>query len=193
MYTNYYGEKFNINSSNYSILSTDSKPYDMVINPFDLNTSKNYPYEDEGKNKSCFLEIETEFENILLIFKTDVEPSLAELYEPYYNQYTDGYDVSYNFDLMNNDKQLVVMYGTSIMMLDINNFNVLKFISSDKIKDYGINLFNKDNYYIVEDYYHNFIFFDNNLNEIVDNNDIIKKMKIELIEESKKKYGISYL
>ena len=81
MYTNDFGEKFFVNYSSYDILTTDSKKYDRVINPFDLNITKNNPYNDEEKNKSCFLGIEREDEKVLLIFKTKEIPNFDEMFE----------------------------------------------------------------------------------------------------------------
>lgn len=189
MYKNNYGEDVFVNHSNYDIKTTDYKHFDKIINPFDLNTSLNYPYKDEVKNSVCFLEIQTEFENILVMFKYNEFPMLDLLYEPYYDLDTDDYIVSYNFDLLNSDNQLVLMFGSSIIILDMDTYNVIKFKYSNKIKDFGINIFYRNGYYIVEDYYHSFIFFNDDLNEIEEENDIIKNIKMELIEESKKSYG----
>lgn len=189
MYKNNYGEDVIVNHSNYDIKTTDYKHFDKIINPFDLNTSLNYPYKDEVKNSVCFLEMQTEFENILVMFKYNEFPMLDLLYEPYYDLDTDDYIVSYNFDLLNSDNQLVLMFGSSIIILDMDTYNVIKFKYSNKIKDFGINIFYRNGYYIVEDYYHSFIFFNDDLNEVEEENDIIKNIKMELIEESKKRYG----
>ena len=114
---------------------------------------------------------------------------LELLYEPYYDIDTGNYNVFYNFDLLNSDNQLVLMFGSSIIILDMDTYNVIKFKYSNKIKDFGINIFYRNGYYIVEDYYHNFIFFNDDLNEVEEENDIIKNIKMELIELSKKRYG----
>lgn len=189
MYKNNYGADVIVSHSNYDIKTTDCKHFDKIINPFDLNTSLNYPYKDEVKNSVCFLEMQTEFENILVMFKYNEFPMLELLYEPYYDIDTGDYNVFYNFDLLNSDNQLVLMFGSSIIILDMDTYNVIKFKYSNKIKDFGINIFYRNGYYIVEDYYHNFIFFNDDLNEVEEENDIIKNIKMELIEESKKRYG----
>ena len=176
-YKNSYGEEFTVNHSEFNIFTTDNKKFDRVINSFDLNLSINYPHNNEDKNKSCFLEIETENESILVTFKTSVEPSFDEMYEPYYNYETNSYDVSYTFDLINNKNQLVLMYGTSIIILDIDTFKVLNFSSSNNINNYGINLYYKNNIYIVEDILHKFSCYDDNLNILSENEDAIKVFK----------------
>lgn len=78
MYTNDLGERIVIDYSIYNILTTVSKLYDKIVNPFDLNISKNNPYNDEEKNNSCFLELKTEYQNILLIFKTKEIPKIVK-------------------------------------------------------------------------------------------------------------------
>lgn len=177
-YKNSYCEEFTVNSSEFNILTIDNKNFDRIINPFDLNLSKNFPYDDEDKNNSCFLEIETEFENILVVFKTNELLSLEEMLYPYFNYDTYSYDVNFTnfaFNLINNKNQLVLMYGTSIIILDIDTFEVLNYCSSDNIKNYGINIFYKNNIYIVEDIFHNFTFFDEDLNVLSEDNEIVKK------------------
>ena len=98
-YKNNYGEEIFVEYSDYNILTTDNKSYDKIINPFDLNLSKDYPYNDNEKNKSCFLELDFAGDKILLVFKTDELPSFDELYEMYYNYITDTYDIEYTIDL----------------------------------------------------------------------------------------------
>ncbi|MBE6147475.1 MAG: hypothetical protein E7168_03985 [Firmicutes bacterium] len=71
-----------------------------------------------------------------------------------------------NIDLINKDNQLVLMYGISIIILDINTFEVLKYTSSDSIKRYGIKLSYENDMYIVKDIEDNLTFFDKDLNEI---------------------------
>ena len=66
--------------------------------------------------------MKSEYQNILLIFKTKEIPNFDEMFELYYNHKTDSYDVTYYHDLINKDNQLVVMHGTSIIVLDINKF-----------------------------------------------------------------------
>ena len=146
MYTNDFGEKFFVNCSSYDILTTDSKKYDRVINPFDLNITKNNPYNDEEKNKSCFLGIESKNEKVLLIFKTKEIPNFDEMFELYYNYNTDSYDITYNHDYLNKDNQLVVAYGTSIIILDINTYKVINYVSSEAIDRYAINIFYRENF-----------------------------------------------
>ena len=99
------------------------------------------------------------------------------MYEPYYNYITDGYDIGYEFDLINDKNQLVIMYGTSIIILDIDTFEVLNYGSFDGIKNYGINIFHENNIYIVEDILHNFSYFDENLNVLSEDNGIVKTFK----------------
>ena len=192
VYKNAYGEEIKVNLSSYDILTTDNSGYDLsnirIINPFDLNITKDNPYKNEEKNKSCFLEIETETEKILLIFKTNEIPSFAEMYELYYNYKTDSYDVSYNHCLINKNNQLVVMYGNSIIILNINTLDVIKYGTSDKINCYGINIFEIDNYYIVEDIKHKFTIFDCDLSIIDNHSDELKKIIDKLKDKSKNKY-----
>ena len=67
-YKNNFDEEFTVNYSDFNILTTDNKKFDKIINPFALNLSKNFPYNDDDKNNSCFLEIEMGNENILVVF-----------------------------------------------------------------------------------------------------------------------------
>ena len=172
MYTNDYGEKILIDISEHDLLSTDTKAYSeitKIINPFDLNITKNNPYNDEEKNKSCFLSIETEFDNILVILKTDKIPNINQYYDMYYDYINDCFPnlVSngiLNFHLLNDDNQLVLMYGTSIIILDINTFEVLKYVSSSSIKNFGIKLTYENGIYSVKDETDNLTYFDKNLN-----------------------------
>ena len=175
-YENKFGEKVIVSQSDYTLDSVDTISYNeitKVINPFDLNITRNNPYLDDEKNKSCFLNIKTVDENILVIFKTDYIPDFISYYESVYDYINDEYPNLFgmgvlNFDLLNDDNQLVLMYGTSIIILDVDTFEVLKYTSSDKIRNFGIKLSCKNNGYIVEDDEHNFICFDKNLNVIND-------------------------
>ena len=197
MFENDYGEKFNINEFyfGYSLMTTDRPVFDRIINPFDMNTSFNYPYEDDNKNDCCFLPIVTAHEEILLIFKTKIQPSYYDLFDTYddyhniYNSYiNDSYPIAYTTSLINKDNQLVVMNGISIMILDINTFDVINYCYSNNINEYGINLFYIDEYYIVEDIHHKFIFFDKDLKEVEKLNLRMKNIKRKLEKKSKKKY-----
>jgi len=175
MYTNDFGEKIQINISEHNILTVDTKEYKeitKIINPFDLNITKNNPYEDEEKNNSCFLSIDTDYEHILVVLKTEINPhNFIYYFEEYYNHKTDSYPDLFkegilNIDLINDDNQLVLMYGTSIIILDINTFEVINYTSSNKIKNFGIKLTYNNNIYSVEDDEHNITKFDKDLNEL---------------------------
>lgn len=172
MYTNDYGEKIKVNLSDHNLLTTDTKTYGeitKVINPFDLNITKNNPYNEEEKNKSCFLEIETNFEKILVVFKTEEDPNnFYDYFEPLFDgEYPDLFGKGIlNVDLINNNNELVLMYGTSIIILDINTFKVIKYVSSNNIKNYGIKLSYENDTYIVKDDTENKTKFDENLNQI---------------------------
>jgi len=174
MYTNDYGEKVKVYISDHELNTTDNPSYvkiTKIINPFDLNITKNNPYEIEEKNNSCFLEIETEYEHILVVLKKDQEPDIHSYYELAYDHINDTYPdlISQgvlNFDLLNNYNELVLMYGISIIILDINTFKVLKYTSSENIKNFGIKLSYKNNIYIVEDDTNNLTYFDKDLNII---------------------------
>ena len=172
MYTNDYNEKITVGMSDYQLSSTDTKTYGEmtnIINPFDLNITQNNPYNDEEKNKSCFLEIQTEFEKKLVVFKTKENPNnFDELFEL---QYNDGYpdlfgNGTLNISLINNNNELVLMYGTSIIILDINTFEVLKYTSSNNINKYGIKISLENNTYIVKDVEDKITKFDLELKEI---------------------------
>ena len=190
MFENDYGEKFNITDFyfGYNIESTDNDTFHRVINPFDMNISLNYPYNNNNKNKCCYLVIDNDYESILLIFKTKTKPNFNDLFEIYYDDKSDSYPITYTTSLINDKNQLVVMNGISIMILDINTFDVIKCTYSEDIKDYGINLFYIDGYYIVEDIHHKFIFFDKDLKEIEKLNLRMKNIKRKLEKESRKKY-----
>lgn len=174
MYTKSYGEKFNIYVSEYNLQTTDTKAYGEVtriVNPFDLNITFNNPYCDEEKNKCAFLEIKTEYEKILVVFKTMENPWLDYYYEDYYDYITDSYPDLFkegvlNFDLINDDNQLVLMYGTSIIILDIDTFEVIKYTTSNSIVNFGIKLSYENNVYKVLDDKNNITCFDKDLNEI---------------------------
>lgn len=58
------------------------------------------------------------------------------------------------------------MYGTSIIILDIDTFKVSKYTSSSSIKRFGIKLSYKNDTYIVEDDKNNLTYFDKELNII---------------------------
>ena len=63
MYKNDYGETIFVDFTEHNLSTTDTKTYGeitKVMNPFDLNITKNYPYVEEEKNKCCFLEIKTD-------------------------------------------------------------------------------------------------------------------------------------
>ena len=53
--------------------------------------------------------------------------------------------------MINNNNELVLMYGTSIIILDINTFEVIKYVSSNNIRNYGIKLSYENDTYIVKD------------------------------------------
>lgn len=59
------------------------------------------------------------------------------------------------------------MYGTSIIILDINTLDVIKYVSSDNIKGYGIKLSYENGIYSVEDSEECITRFDANLNELI--------------------------
>lgn len=175
MYKNDLGEKVIIRISGHNILTTDTVAYGKItkiINPFDLNLTKNNPYNDEEKNKSCYLEIETDSETMLVILKTEKDPKgFDEEFEMNVNldgDYPDLFkDGTLNIDLLNKNNELVLMYGTSIIILDINTFEVIKYTSSTNIKRYGIKLSYENDIYFVKDSEENIIKFDENLNEII--------------------------
>ena len=172
MYENDFGEKVYINMSDHKLSTTDTKDYGeitKIINPFDLNITKNNPYNQEEKNKCCFLEITTDFEKILVIFKTEEDPNnFYDYFEPLFDgEYQDLFgNGTLNIHLINNNKELVLMYGTSIIILDINTFKVLKYVSSNNIKQYGIKLSYENNTYIVKDNAEKITKFDENLNQL---------------------------
>lgn len=163
-HVNNFGKEFAVDFGIYDVNTTDdNKKFDRIINPFDLNIKRDYPYKDEEKNKTCFLEIECDNENILVIFKADIIPSFAELYEPYIIFLDDGYidyDITYNFSVINEKNQLVVVSGISYIILDIDGFNVTSYGILDNVNGYVINLYYKDNCYIVEEYNHLFSVYD---------------------------------
>ena len=173
MCTNDYGEKVKINLSEHNLTTTDTKAYGeitKIINPFDLNITKNNPYNNEDKNKSCFLEIVTDYEKLLVVFKTEEDPNnFYDYFEPLFDgEYPDLFgDGTLNTDLVNNDNELVLMYGTSIIILDINTFELIKYASSNNIKQYGIKLSYESDVYIVKDNEGCITKFDKNLNEII--------------------------
>ena len=174
MYENSYGEIVKVDVSSYSLSSVDTKTYgeiNKIINPFDLNITKNNPYKIDDKNKCCFLEITTELERILVILKTDEIPNFTYYYELSYDHINDKYPDLFaegilNFSLTNNDNQLVLMYGISIIILDIDTFEVIKYNSTDKIKKFGIKLTYENNIYNVKDELNNITKFDKDLNVI---------------------------
>ena len=172
MYTNDYGEKIKVYISDHNLSTTDTKIYSeitKIINPFDLNITKNNPYNQEEKNKSCFLEITTDFEKILVVLKAEKDPNnFYNYFEPLFDEkYPDLFsNGTLNIDLINKDNQLVLMYGTSIIILDINTFEVIKYMSSNNIKNFGIKLSYENDRYIVKDDTGNIIKFDKNLNQI---------------------------
>ena len=174
MYTNDFGEIIIVSRSEHNLNTTDTNAYGNVtkiINPFDLNITKDNPYKDEEKNKSCFLLIEHLDSNILVVLKTDEVPDIDYYYDINYDTKNDRYpdlisEGILNFDLLNKDNQLVLMYGTSIIILDINNFEVIKYVSSSNIKKFGIKLSYKNDIYIVKDDEENLTYFDENLNII---------------------------
>lgn len=190
MFENDFGEKFYVYDFNfgYNIKTSDNPVFDRIINPFEMNTSFNYPYEEDSKNDCCYMGIDTDNESFLLIFKTKLKPSYDDLYEIYYDSDTDSYPITYTVSLKNNKGQLVVMNGISIMILNINNFDVIDYTYSNSINDYGINLFYIDGYYIVEDIHHKFTFFDERLKEKKILNLKMMKIRTELEKESRKKY-----
>lgn len=173
MYVNDFGENIKINLSEHKLLTTDTKSYSeitKIINPFNLNVTKNHPYNQEEKNKSCFLEIITAFEKILVVFKTEEDPNnFFDYFEPLFDgEYPDLFgNGTLNIDLINNKNELVLMYGTSIIILNINTFEVLKYITSNNIKQYGIKLSYENDIYIVKDNEGGITKFDKNLNEII--------------------------
>lgn len=180
IFENDFGEEIKVNLSSYNILTTDNCGYDLsnirIINPFDLNITKDNPYIDMEKNISCFVDINLPFEKILLICKTKSVPNHDDMYEIYYDYINDKYNKNYNSSLVSKNNQLVILGGTSIIVFDINNFEVINYISSDNINSYGVNIFEIDNYYVVEDIENKFTIFDKKLNVIVDYDmDIIKK------------------
>ena len=146
MYINNFGESVKIKLSEHKLSTTATKFYGeitKIINPFNLNITKNNPYHQEEKNKSCFLEIITDFEKILVVFKTDEDPNnFYDYFESLFDgEYPDLFgNGTLNIDLINNNNELVLMYGTSIIILDINTFEVIKYESSNNIKHYGIKL-----------------------------------------------------
>ena len=154
-HVNNFGKEFAVDFGIYDVNTTDdNKIFDRIINPFDLNIKRDYPYKDEEKNKTCFLEIECDNENILVIFKADIIPSFAELYEPYIIFLDDGYidyDITYNFSVINEKNQLVVASGISYIILDSNSFDVIRYGVFDGLNGYLVNLFYKEGNYIVED------------------------------------------
>jgi len=174
MYTNDYWETISIFFTEHNLSTTDTKSYgeiNKVINPFDLNITKNYPYVEEEKNECCFLEIKTDYESVLVVFKSKEDPEgfyiLFEERGDGFGWYPDLFKEGVlNIDLINKDNQLVLMYGISIIILDINTFEVLKYTSSDSIKRYGIKLSYENDMYIVKDIEDNLTFFDKDLNEI---------------------------
>lgn len=188
MYKNDFGEKIFISYSNYNMSTTDNKNYDKIINPFDLNVTKNNPYTDVEKNKCCFYDIDLPYEKILLICQTKEVPNFDDMYEIYYDYKNDKCDVDYVGSIVNKYNQLVVLGGTSIIILDINTLEVVRYISSDRINDYGINIFNINDFYIVEDIKHEFTVFDEELNIINNYSKELKKIINKLMEDSKKKY-----
>jgi len=173
MYVNDFGENVKISLSEHKLSTTDTKFYGeitKIINPFDLNITKNNPYSQEEKNKSCFLEITTDFEKILVVFKTEEDPNnFYDYFEPLFDgEYPDLFgDGTLNIDLVNNDNELVLMYGTSIIILNINTFEVIKYVSSNNIKKYGIKILYENDIYIVKDNEEGITKFDKNLNEII--------------------------
>ena len=162
-YKNDFGEEFYVQYSDYDINTTDNKKYEKIINPFELNTSLNYPYLDKEKNNSCFLEIN---EDILVIFKCKEKPSFDDMYEIYYNHITDSYDASYFHEILNKDNELVMAYGSSIIVLDLNNLEVLLRRNLDCIDKYIINIYYVDSKYLVEDIDRNCYLIDSELNEL---------------------------
>ncbi len=175
MYINDYREKFTVVLSEHGLLTTDTKTYgeiNRINNIFDLNITKNDPYNDTEKNKTCFLEIRTNFENILVVFKRNEDPeNFNYYYELNYDYYEDKYPNLFlngilNIDLINKDNQLVLMYGISIIILDINTFEVINYTASDSINKFGIELTYDNNIYIVEDDYKKITKFDEELNVI---------------------------
>ena len=68
-HVNIFGKEFSVDFCIYDVNTTDdNKIFDRIINPFDLNIKRDYPYKDEEKNKTCFLEIKCDNENDLVIF-----------------------------------------------------------------------------------------------------------------------------
>ena len=173
MYINKYGEEIIVNMAKHNLLTTDTSEYGKItkiINPFDLNITKNNPYMEPEKNKSCFLTITTNSEKILVVFKTEEDPNYFDYYfEINYDHINDKYPDLFAegilcISLINKDNQLVLMYGTSIIILDINTFEVLKYVSSNSINRFGIKLKYENNLYIVEDDEQKITYFDENLN-----------------------------
>lgn len=193
VYENDFGEEFEVNLSSYDILSTDNFGYDLsklkIINPFDLNITEDNPYEDEEKNKSCFIDIILPYEEILVICKTKLIPNFDDMYELYYDYINDKYNKNYNESLVNKNNQLVILGGTSIIILDINTMDVINYISSDNINDYGVNIFEIDNYYVVEDIENKFTVFDENLNEITDYDEELINKFDEIKKSLNEEYG----
>ena len=173
MYLNDFGEKIKINMSEHKLLSTDTKIYGEVtkiINPFDLNITKNNPYNQKEKNQCCFLEIIMDYEKILVVFKTSEDPNnFYDYFEPLFDgEYPDLFgNGTLNIDLINDSNELVLMYGTSIIILDINTLEVIKYTSSDSIKNYGIKLSYENGIYMVKDNEDSLTKFDKDLKEII--------------------------
>lgn len=193
IYKNGFGEEIEVQLSSYNILTTDNSGYDLsnirIINPFDLNISMDNPYKDKEKNNSCFVDIVLPFEKILVICKTKCFPTHDEMYEIYYDHISDKYNKDYNSSLVNKNNQLVILGGTSVIVLDINTLEVIKYVSSDNINDYGVNIFEIDNYYVVEDIENKFSVFDENLNEITDYDEKIIEKFNDLKKNLNEEYG----
>lgn len=174
LFTNDYGETIKVRFTEHDLLTTDTKAYreiNRIINPLDMNITTNNPYNDEEKNKCCFLELKTEYENILVVFKTEENPcnflSYFELFVSLDGEYPDLFgDGTLRIALINKENQLVLMYGTSIIILDINTFEVIKYTTSKSINGYGIKITYDNNMHIVEDDEHKITKFDENLNII---------------------------
>ena len=178
MYMNKLGEEIFVNATDYSLYKKKKKTYNQIkkiINPFDLNTLRNYPYSEKDKNKVCFLEIEVADERNLIVFKTEKDPQFFEEYFETEVTFDENNNPVYpdlfkegilNIDLINDKGELVLMYGTSIIILNIDTLDVINFVSSNSINNYGIKLSYENNQYIVKDYKDNIIKFDENLVEI---------------------------
>lgn len=152
--------------SNYNIKNVDHKKYDKIINPFDLNLYQDYPYKNEEKNKSCFLDIIlNNNKTILLILKKTKTPSLSLMYEPFIKEDNTS-DIEYNY-ILADDEKIIIAYGISLVILKANTLEIIKYKCFDHIDSFFVNITNKNNKYIIESIDNQTIILDSYFNEII--------------------------